>query len=291
MVNIPPPTIPTTPPEPLTIQTALFSLKGIGNIFKDQRQFYKRFDPIIVSCPFAMLDHVGFEKDVYKYMAINKQGTLKKLKVINEWAAGNMQFYDKHIRDREFENPELYEKYYSYCDDQLFGTGFSSANDFPIAEEIVRHPKNKHSKEYPTLFWFYDFCDKVQSFTSDFLSEPAEPDQPAAQVKPEPQPEQGDNPQHPKPKSITGYADKWYALYHMICLTLGKPLPRFESSSKDEIVKYGKEQYKTAGEGFYKGFNLLDINNMVSHVRSLPVKDRPKWKKIIIDISNSTFRL
>ncbi len=187
MINIPPPTIPTTPPEPLTLQTALFSLEGIRKIFTDQKGFYQKFEPIIISCPFAMLDNTGLEKDVYKLMAIDKQGIFKKLKVIHEWADGNMKFYEQHIRGREFENPEPWEKYYSFCNDQVYGTGFMSANGFPIAEEIVKHPDNKQSREYPTLYWFYDFCKNVHKFTSDFLSETVEPDQPTAQVNTEQQ--------------------------------------------------------------------------------------------------------
>ena len=196
MVTLPPlPTIPDTPPEPLTIETALFSLLGIKKIFQDQKGFYQEYRPIIISCPFKMLDNFGFEKDVYKFLAINKQGTLKKLKVIEKWAAWNMDFYDKHIRDKEFENPEPWEKYYTFCDDQLYGTGFSSVNGFPIAEEIVRHPDNKQTREYFTLFLFYDFCKDVHKFTNDFLPEPNEPE---AQVNTELQPKDKDKPTTPQ---------------------------------------------------------------------------------------------
>jgi len=96
-----------------------------------------------------------------------------------------------------------------------------------------------------------------------------------------------DENQHTKPKSVTGYPDRWYAIYHMISLAAGKNFIQFErGASNAEILNYGNNHYGT-GDGFRKCIQELDINKMVAFVRSLPIKDRKKWKKIIIDISNN----
>ena len=80
--------------------------------------------------------------------------------------------------------------------------------------------------------------------------------------------------------------EKWYALYHLILIALGKPVPNLTTYSKADIIKYGKEQYGT-GQGFYRAFKDIDLNNMIAFVRSLPPKDKKQWKQIITDLSNN----
>ncbi len=80
--------------------------------------------------------------------------------------------------------------------------------------------------------------------------------------------------------------EKWYALYHLILIALGKPVPNLTTYSKADIIKYGKEQYGT-GQGFYRAFKDIDLNNMIAFIRSLPPKDKKQWKQIITDISKN----
>lgn len=84
------------------------------------------------------------------------------------------------------------------------------------------------------------------------------------------------------------HAEKWYALYHMILIEIGKQVPRLSSGSKSEKIKYGREQYGT-GQGFYREMIKIDLNTMSTYIRSLPPKDRykGKWKNIISEISNN----
>lgn len=77
--------------------------------------------------------------------------------------------------------------------------------------------------------------------------------------------------------------DKWYALLHKILIATGEE-KQFVDNSKAAIIAYGKKRYKT-GQGFYRAFIDIDLNNMTAYVRDIPQKDRSKWKSIIIDLS------
>lgn len=80
--------------------------------------------------------------------------------------------------------------------------------------------------------------------------------------------------------------EKWYALYHMILVALGKQSIKTLDGTKETIIKFGKNQYGT-DQGFYNTIRTIDLNNMVAFVRSLPKKDKNKWKEIIREISNN----
>ncbi|HPS51530.1 MAG TPA: hypothetical protein PK892_12560 [Bacteroidales bacterium] len=82
------------------------------------------------------------------------------------------------------------------------------------------------------------------------------------------------------------HADKWYALYHLILIAIGKQDKKTISGTKEETILFGKNQYQT-GQGFYRIIKDLDLNNMVAFVRSLPKKDINKWKTIIRELSNN----
>jgi len=88
------------------------------------------------------------------------------------------------------------------------------------------------------------------------------------------------------PEAKEKIPEKWHALYHMILIALGKPVPNLTTCSKSDIIKYGKEQYGT-GQGFYRAFKEIDLNNMAAYVRSLPPKDKKQWKQIITDLSKN----
>ena len=92
---------------------------------------------------------------------------------------------------------------------------------------------------------------------------------------------------HPqkKPPQKKKQAEKWYALYHMILIAIGKQVPNPLSGSKADTIRFGKDQYGT-NQGFYQELKKIDLNDMTAYVRSLPPKDRKQWKMIITKISN-----
>ena len=82
------------------------------------------------------------------------------------------------------------------------------------------------------------------------------------------------------------YPDKYYAWYHMIKIHLGKEQNFPNNFSKKEIIQFGKNRYKT-GEGFYKAFNQYDLIKISTFLHKMTKKDRPVWKRAIIDISDN----
>jgi hypothetical protein len=269
-------TIPTTPPEPLTLLTALSSMKAINRIFKDQLSVFYQFSPIRITAPFKLTDFISFEEGTYQ--AGTKDQIIKdKLTTINKWALGNIQLYEK-IQEKTFEG--MKEKYYT-----ILGNGDTHSAYTERLRNPIVNPKNPQAQVFQFVFDdLPDFCKKVYDFIGSCLENPFDPKLPMTSIfYHQSQLDQ----QQPKPKSTTGYPDKWYALYHMICLAVDKDLPRFpKGCSNYEIVNYGKNHYGT-GDGFRKNIRRFDINNMVAEVRSLPLKDKLKWKKIIINISNN----
>lgn len=171
--------IPTTPPEPLTIVTALSSLKAIRTIFKDQLQNDREFYRIIVSQPFLMTDNVSFKQDAYKQMTANKIAAIKDLKAIRDIAAGNMQTYQR-----------IKLKIFSGTIEPLYWINSYGAlpGDVPGAREAILDPGNQQCQSYQSLYPFFQFCCVVHQIANGFLDEPAEPNQPAPQVIKEPPP-------------------------------------------------------------------------------------------------------
>lgn len=79
--------------------------------------------------------------------------------------------------------------------------------------------------------------------------------------------------------------DKYFAALHLILILLGKE-PQIGNKSKNEIIDLGKNKYRT-GQGFYREIRNIDLLNMTAFIRSLPDKDRSKWKETIITISGN----
>jgi len=251
-------------------------MKAINGIFKDQLSVFYQFAPIRIIAPFKLTDFISFEESTYR--AGTKDQIIKdKLITINKWAFENIQLWEK-IQEKTFEG--IRERCYT-----VFRNGDTHSANTERLRNPIANQKTPQSQAFQFIFDdLPDFCKKVYDFIGSCLENPFDPKLPIASIIYHQSPQ---DQQQPKPKSVTGYPDRWYALYHMICLVKHKELPRFSiGCSKDEIVNYGKDHYNT-GDGFRKSFRQLDINNMVAHVLSLPVKDRPIWKRIIIDISNN----
>jgi len=81
-----------------------------------------------------------------------------------------------------------------------------------------------------------------------------------------------------------GYPEKWFALYHLIAVSLGKKSQWPPFFGKKEIIKFGERQYGT-GEGFYRALNTFDLTRTWTLVRSFCPKDRAGYKSIITEIS------
>lgn len=80
------------------------------------------------------------------------------------------------------------------------------------------------------------------------------------------------------------YPDKWYALLYRILVELGKKEPLSDKMTAIEIIKYGKNRYKT-GQGFYRELLNINYSGLNTYIKSMTQKDRVKWKKIITEIS------
>lgn len=83
------------------------------------------------------------------------------------------------------------------------------------------------------------------------------------------------------------YPDKFYAWYHKILIAIGKKAEQFTPGAKQEIIDFGKRKYNTRGHGFYQAYMEFDLTKRQSFVTGLHLKDRKKWKEVIIDISNN----
>jgi len=97
------------------------------------------------------------------------------------------------------------------------------------------------------------------------------------------------------------YPAKWYALYHLILLRLGKTNAlkdaidsRGQSGRAKEIKEYAQKKYGV-GEGFYKCIDEINISTdkavelFIKYLKETwPMKDTKYrvWKEIILDICN-----
>lgn len=83
------------------------------------------------------------------------------------------------------------------------------------------------------------------------------------------------------------YPEYYYALCELIMIGIGKSRGPIDNS-KQGIMTYGKNKYSlpTTGEGFYRAFRNIDLNNMKLEVRSMDSKNGKNWKKIITEISD-----
>lgn len=85
------------------------------------------------------------------------------------------------------------------------------------------------------------------------------------------------------------YPEKFYAWHDAIAMFLGIINPHPNSFSKKEIENFGVRvhNFKGKGEGYRKELKRFNIHKINPFIRSMPPKDRTRWKKIIIDISNN----
>jgi hypothetical protein len=91
-------------------------------------------------------------------------------------------------------------------------------------------------------------------------------------------------------KILTGlYPEKWYALLHYILVDLGKEV-NFKDKTKNEIIAFGKEKYKT-DQGFQKAYKEISTSSFNTYLNGLPQKDKKAWKDIIKEISGNNIEV
>jgi hypothetical protein len=86
-----------------------------------------------------------------------------------------------------------------------------------------------------------------------------------------------------KPKQLP---EKWYALLYWIQLTANGKLPPISREGtyiKKELEKIGREKTNKSGQGFYRSFIEIDLNN----TKVLKNSYGDDWKKIIIELSDN----
>jgi|GEM_PF-3728746 len=256
------------PPEPQTISTALFSQTFISRIFRDQIKWratipkdfkgighiedcikrQTKFYHIVVDAPFEITDFVSFHKSIIE-KGTNAPEIRDTMKRIYKVAVENMNYFK--IVQAITDSTEIC---YYKLDKQ-------NNVSIPLRGTILTEAENNPYQQVLTNDELFDYCDAV----ADFMRSCIAPGHQAKERK---------------------YAEKWYALYHVILIAIGKQVPRLSSGCKAEIIKYGNEQYST-GQGFYRELIKIDLNNMTAFVRSLPAKDKKQWKQIIKDLSDN----
>lgn len=156
--------IPANPPEPLTLSTALSSMKAINMIFQNQRASLYQFDPVRISSPFLLTDLKSFKDDVHTAIRANDILIQNDLKAIGEMAANNIQLFGK-ISERKYEDRK--DKHYTVNKDGIALPVFTT-DDSRVPNE-----------DYPQVHQFplsalHRFCIQVQKFTTDCLAYPME---------------------------------------------------------------------------------------------------------------------
>ena len=83
--------------------------------------------------------------------------------------------------------------------------------------------------------------------------------------------------------------EKYYLLHSLIMIALGKE-NQFTDTTRDGIQAYGRNKYKLdKAQTFYRWYHNknIDLLDMAKFVNGLSVKERPHWKKVVIDISGN----
>jgi hypothetical protein len=84
-------------------------------------------------------------------------------------------------------------------------------------------------------------------------------------------------------------AEKWYALLHIILMSLNKKDPITDYSDMKEIMKLGKSQYKlkTSGQGFYREIINIRKSKPAVYISNLTLKNRKIMKPLLVKISGN----
>lgn len=269
--------------EGLTIETALIGMKAINKILTDRlllggfwaqedEKDKLKFDQVIILAPFRLEVFNSFEKFIRLYR--NDKGILRALREIQRYAKANISLYfqgeDKKAIIRtiyyEIQSGKVHRLSQKDCD-KILGKEVILVN---AQERIDFIDKNPNRQVIPFMFILNSYCAAVNDHINRYLKIQERDD---------------DDKYYSLPSK--SYPEKWYALYHLIAILIGKKdVPRFESGSKGEIIEYAKTRYN-AGETFYRELNRIELPRLTVYIKCLPPKDKAKWKEIITDISGN----
>ena len=211
------------------------------------------FTSVKVAAPFPITDIDSFKKACAKAIIPELH---KDLSELNRWAFANLKLYEN------FEGRQAVSGF-AYYTINADGRTVRRLGEKGLSVMVYK------PQAYVILLELNDFCRQLSEITTDYL-EGIRIQSLLALSQP----------------VRKGYPDKWYALYHMILIAIGKPVPNLSDYTKAEKIKYGENQYGT-GQDFYREFKVIDLNNITAYVRSLPPKDRKDYKKIITAISGN----
>jgi hypothetical protein len=83
--------------------------------------------------------------------------------------------------------------------------------------------------------------------------------------------------------------EKWYALLHIILISLNKKDAIDDLSDMKGIMALGKLQYKLngTGQGFYREIKNIKSSTPAIYIANLSKKDRKKMKSLLVEISGN----
>jgi hypothetical protein len=263
-----------TPPEPQDITTALLSLDIISEVYRRQLEWRDIYAKDLKRGEVIMIEDMIAEHGIFYWITIIAPFKITDFSSLNKCIIdkGTIQPEIRNTIKRILavakENIHLFETMESIPVDKLILAYFnvdSQNNVTRLLGKLATEASNNPYKQVFNNYQLDEYCNEVADFMSSCLA----PDQQkTTQVK------------------VRDHPEKWYALFHMILMAIGKELPRLVSGGKREIINYGREQYGT-NQGFYQELKKIDLNNMTAYVRSLPLKDRKQWKNIITKISGN----
>lgn len=244
-------------------------MKAINKIFSDwllyggtkvpeKEKDKVRFDKIIALLPFSLVDIEPLKEGLKVHRS--EKSLLNDVKELKHWAEVNIQ----HYRNGEGKSAVSRTLYYEI------------QNEITVrvqAEQRIKFIENQKDKQvFLFMCELYLFCVEVNNLADRFIKFY------------ETQKDERDFNTPP-----AHYPEKWYALYHLIALAVGKKVPAFVDEKKQEIIEFAQNHYGIKGETFYRTLISpdYDLNKLTVLIACLSPKDRKQWKSIIQEISGT----
>lgn len=258
-----------TTSSPYDLSAALTEMKAINKIFSDwllyggmkvpeEEKDKVRFDKIVVLSPFSLIAIEPLKEGIKVHR--NEKSLLSDVKELKHWAEINTNLYSNG-EGKSAVSRTLYYEIRNEITVRVEGT-----------QRIQFIENHKDRQVFLFMFELYLFCVEVKNLADRFIKFcEAQKDERDFNTPPD------------------HYPEKWYALYHLIALSVGKTLPTFAAGSKEEIVLYAKNHYNIKGEGFYRAWISpdYDLNKIPVLIANLSPKARTFWKTVIREISGN----
>jgi len=256
-----------TTSSPYNLSAALTEMKAINKIFSDWLLYggmkvpegerdKVRFDKIVVLSPFSLIDIEPLKEGIKVHR--NEKALLADVKELKHWAEINIQLYSKGEGKSAVSRTLYYE----------------IRNEITVrvesAQRIQFIENQKDKQVFLFMFELYLFCGEGKNLADRFIKH-----------------YEAQKNERDFNTPLDKYPEKWYALYHLIALAVGKPVPAFANESKQEIIEFAQNHYNIKGEVFYRAWISpdYDLNKIPVLIANLSPKDRQDWKTIIREIS------